>query len=145
MFSKSSVLIFASAAFAAISGSAAAAVEQAQVTVMTNAQMDAWLATTDAKLTYITDGTARSPLNTRVVYCNRRTQNVCGGSCTVYNGNAKCLGAPGTQCLSATTNVGFCDRGGCQGSCNQYSSCGTRLDNRFCFTPGTASILVPAT
>lgn len=77
-----------------------------------------------------------------VTYCSSRTQNVCGGACTVYNGGATCLAAPGTKCLAATNNVGFCDRGGCGGSCNQLSSCGTRLDNGFCFTPGTASIIV---
>ncbi|KAJ2913808.1 hypothetical protein MD484_g6612, partial [Candolleomyces efflorescens] len=119
--------------------------------VVTNAELDNWLATTDAKLTYISDVDTTNPLadraalNTRVVYCNRRTNNVCGGDCTVYDGNARCLNAPDTQCLSATTNVGFCDRAGCGGSCNQYSSCGTRLDNGFCYTPGTRSINVPFT
>ncbi|KAJ3826849.1 hypothetical protein F5880DRAFT_1541559 [Lentinula raphanica] len=77
-----------------------------------------------------------------VVYCNTKTVNVCGGSCTVYNGGAKCLNAPGTNCLSATNNVGFCDRGGCGGSCNQFSTCGTRMDDNFCYTPGTNSINV---
>ncbi|KAH9925183.1 uncharacterized protein B0H18DRAFT_389947 [Fomitopsis serialis] len=69
-------------------------------------------------------------------------QNVCGGSCTVYNGSAKCLNAPDTQCLAATNNVGFCDKGGCGGSCNQLSTCGTHLDNGYCYTPGTKSINV---
>ncbi|RXW14280.1 hypothetical protein EST38_g11576 [Candolleomyces aberdarensis] len=119
--------------------------------VVANAELDHWLATTDAKLTFINDvGTTnplvdRATLNTRVVYCSRRTNNVCGGDCTVYNGNSRCLDAPGTNCLFATTNVGFCDRGGCGGSCNQYSSCGTRLDGGFCYTPGTRSINVPFT
>ena len=118
--------------------------------MVTDAELDNWLATTDAKLTFVSDFdnnplADRAALNTRVVYCNRRTNNVCGGDCTVYNGNSKCLNAPDTQCLSATTNVGFCDRAGCGGSCNQYSSCGTRLDNGFCYTPGTRSINVPFT
>ncbi|KAJ3571859.1 hypothetical protein NP233_g3472 [Leucocoprinus birnbaumii] len=114
--------------------------------VVSDAEMNHWLSTTDAELTYV--GKPYHPLspreaqNTRVVYCNTRNFNVCGGSCTVYNGGATCLSAPGTQCLFATQNVGFCDRGGCGGSCNQFSSCGTRLDNGFCWTPGTASITV---
>ncbi|KAI0755823.1 hypothetical protein C8Q74DRAFT_1320149 [Fomes fomentarius] len=105
-----------------------------------------WIATTDAELTFIGNPinplTPRAAQNTMVTYCSSRTQNVCGGSCTVYNGGATCLAAPGTKCLAATNNVGFCDRGGCGGSCNQLSTCGTRLDNGFCFTPGTASIIV---
>ncbi|RPD58887.1 hypothetical protein L226DRAFT_548029 [Lentinus tigrinus ALCF2SS1-7] len=106
-----------------------------------------WLETTDAEITYIgqpiNGSVPRAAENIMVTYCNARTQNVCGGSCTVYNGGAACLAAPDTTCLAATANVGFCDRGGCGGSCNQLSSCGTRLDNGFCFTPGTASIIVP--
>ncbi|KAI0739157.1 hypothetical protein C8Q80DRAFT_1222341 [Daedaleopsis nitida] len=108
-----------------------------------------WLATTNAELTFIGKPinplAARSAQTTIVTYCSQRIDNVCGGACTVYNGNHACLNAPNTNCLSATTNVGFCDRGGCGGSCNQFSTCGTRLDNGFCFTPGTASILVPFT
>lgn len=107
-----------------------------------------WLATTDANITFIGAPISgigpRSAQDTIVTYCNKRVNNVCGGSCTVYNGGPRCLDAPGTQCLSATRNVGFCDRGGCGGSCNQFSTCGTRLDNNFCYTPGTRSILVGA-
>ncbi|TFK22717.1 hypothetical protein FA15DRAFT_595551, partial [Coprinopsis marcescibilis] len=105
--------------------------------------IDLWIATTDANVTII--GDPINALDTRVVYCNRRTQNVCGGDCTVYNGNAKCLWAHTTQCIWASTNVGFCDRDNCGGSCNQFNSCGSRLDGNFCYTPGTASILVPFT
>ncbi|KAF8816747.1 hypothetical protein BYT27DRAFT_6376523 [Phlegmacium glaucopus] len=102
-----------------------------------------WLAHTDAKLTFIGEPIdKRNALNTIVTYCNRRTFNVCGGDCTVYNGGPKCLDAHDTQCLSATANVGFCSSRGCTGDCNQFSTCGTRLDNNFCYTPGTASILV---
>ncbi len=88
--------------------------------VMTDAEFDYWLATTDAELTFIGDA-AKSHLNplakreaqdTRVTYCSKRTFNVCGGSCTVYQGGAACLNAPGTNCLAATNNVGFCDRAG---------------------------------
>lgn len=78
-----------------------------------------------------------------VVYCSSRSNNVCGGACTVYNGGATCLDAPDTKCLMASANVAFCDRSGCGGDCNQLSSCGTRLDNNFCYTPGTKSIIVP--
>ncbi|KAI0762540.1 hypothetical protein C8Q74DRAFT_1371560 [Fomes fomentarius] len=105
-----------------------------------------WIKTTDADLTFvgapINPLTPRAAQNTMVVYCSKRSQNVCGGSCTVYNGGAACLEASGTNCLSATHNVAFCDRGKCGGSCNQFSSCGTRLDNNFCYTPGTKSIVV---
>ncbi|KAM5543294.1 hypothetical protein V8D89_003168 [Ganoderma adspersum] len=109
-------------------------------------EMMNWLKTTDAELTFL--GTPINPLaprsaqNTMVTYCSRRINNVCGGDCTVYNGGATCLNAPGTNCLAATNNVGFCDRAGCGNSCNQLSTCGTRLDNGFCSTPGTRSILV---
>ena len=105
-----------------------------------------WLANTDAELTFVGKPpnplAARSAQNTMVTFCNKRTVNVCGGACTVYNGGAACLDAPGTNCLAATNNVGFCDRAGCGHSCNQLSTCGTHLDNGFCYTPGTQSILV---
>ncbi|RPD58869.1 hypothetical protein L226DRAFT_616610 [Lentinus tigrinus ALCF2SS1-7] len=106
-----------------------------------------WLNTTDAKITFIgkpiDPNAPPSPDNVIVTYCSDRTQNVCGGPCTVYNGGAACLYAPDTNCLSATANVGFCDHTDCGGSCNQLASCGTRLDNGFCYTPGTNSIIVP--
>ncbi|KAI0766879.1 hypothetical protein BD413DRAFT_605659 [Trametes elegans] len=105
-----------------------------------------WLATTDAELTFIGEPinplTPRAAQNTIVTYCTKRTQNVCGGSCSVYNGGATCLAAPYTTCLAATHNIGFCNRDGCNGRCNQLESCGTRLDNGFCYTPGTKSIIV---
>ncbi|EJD40296.1 hypothetical protein AURDEDRAFT_139067 [Auricularia subglabra TFB-10046 SS5] len=114
---------------------------------MSESQLLTWLSTTDAELTYI-GAPVGSPHalvggNVMVVYCNKRTQGVCGGACTVYNGGATCLNAPGTTCLRATASVGFCDKSGCSGSCNQFSSCGTRLNDGFCFTPGTKSIIVP--
>ena len=112
-------------------------------------QFKDWLANTDAKITYVGEPlgdlstlSKRAALNTIVTYCSSKIDDLCGGSCTVYNGGSTCLSAPNTKCLSATNNVGFCDRGGCGGSCNQFSSCGTRLQNNFCYTPGTASILV---
>ncbi|KAJ3509170.1 hypothetical protein NLJ89_g5361 [Agrocybe chaxingu] len=115
--------------------------------IWTDAEFDHWLATTDAEITYY-GNTAPNPLapraalNTRVTYCSTRIENLCGGACTVYDGGATCLDAPNTNCLAATNNVGFCDRGGCGGSCHQLSTCGTRLDNNFCYTPGTRSIAV---
>ncbi|KAJ8088373.1 hypothetical protein PM082_022446 [Marasmius tenuissimus] len=127
---------------------AAVVSEREESYLATHDEIYDWIKNTDANITFIGDPidlTKRAPLNTMVVYCNRRTNNVCGGDCTTYNGNAKCLNAGGTVCLKATTNVGFCDRGGCKGSCNQLSTCGTRLGGGFCYTPGTASILVPST
>ena len=114
-----------------------------------------WLVTTDADITYIGEPidvnsfstrsslTRRAAESVKVTYCSHRVDKVCGGPCTVYNGGATCLNAPKTSCLAATANVGFCDHKGCSGSCNQLSTCGTRLDNGFCFTPGTKSIIVP--
>lgn len=118
-----------------------------QSAVLSFQEMQHWLATTDAELTFI--GTPLNALSTEatqditVTYCSSRSQNVCGGVCTVYTGGATCLSAPNTVCLGATGDVAFCDRGGCGGSCNEYDACGTRLNDGFCFTPGTASIIVP--
>ncbi|KAH6910906.1 hypothetical protein BKA70DRAFT_1370781 [Coprinopsis sp. MPI-PUGE-AT-0042] len=115
--------------------------------IVTNEELDHWIATTDAKLTFV-GSNERSGVGIqaiRVVYCNRRTNNVCGGACTIYDGGNRCLAAPGTQCLSATGNVSFCNRGGCGGACSAFNECITRLENNFCWTPGTASINVPFT
>lgn len=89
---------------------------------MTQDEMMNWLKTTDATLTFIGNPipgvnapeglVSREALSTMVTYCNRRNNGVCGGSCTVYNGGAKCLNAPDTVCLAATNNVAFCDRKG---------------------------------
>ncbi|KAM5536115.1 hypothetical protein V8D89_010214 [Ganoderma adspersum] len=133
----------------AASGSDEAAIvvaDEPATYIVSHEQMMHWIANTNAELTFV--GVPFNPLaprsaqDTMVTYCSSRIDNVCGGHCTVYNGGATCLNAPNTQCLSATNDVGFCDRSGCGGSCNQLSTCGTRLDNGFCFTPGTASILV---
>ena len=120
-----------------------------QSNLVTIEQFRRWLATTDADVTFhgkplgdLSDISKRNALDTMVTYCNKRIDDLCGGTCHVYNGGATCIAASGTACLSATNNVGFCDRGSCGGSCNQFSSCGTRLQNNFCATPGTASILV---
>lgn len=88
---------------------------------MTQDEMINWLKTMDATdLTFIgnpipglnaPEGLAsREALNTMVTYCSNRAGNVCGAPCTVYNGGSTCLNAPGTNCLAATNNVGFCDR-----------------------------------
>ncbi|PBK69394.1 uncharacterized protein ARMOST_14353 [Armillaria ostoyae] len=138
---------FALAAMAVV-GSASPTPEPAPAAFLwTDAEFDHWLATTDAKITYHGNTTSnplarRAALTTRVTYCTSRTQDVCGGTCNVYDGGATCLNAPGTACLAATNNVGFCDRAGCGGSCNQLSSCGTPLEAGFCDTPGTSSIVV---
>ncbi|CAA7262681.1 unnamed protein product [Cyclocybe aegerita] len=111
-----------------------------------DAEFDHWLATTDANITYVGEPynplEERAILATRVTYCSRRIHKVCGGSCTVYRGGAKCLNAPRTDCLAATKNVAFCSSAKCGGDCNQLSTCGTRLSGGFCYTPGTKSILV---
>ncbi|KAJ8456417.1 hypothetical protein ONZ45_g2574 [Pleurotus djamor] len=80
---------------------------------------------------------------TTVTFCSNRNGNNCNPPCTTFTGSNACLSAPNTNCLSATTQVTFCDRSGCSGSCNTFNQCGTRLNNNFCFTPGTASIRVP--
>ena len=120
-----------------------------QVNLITIEQYKHWLENTDAVVTFhgkplgdLSSLSKRNALNTVVTYCTQRIDDICGGTCQTYNGGATCINSPGTSCLIATNNVGFCDRGGCGGSCNQFSSCGTKLQDGFCFTPGTASILV---
>ncbi|KAJ7107782.1 hypothetical protein C8R44DRAFT_319962 [Mycena epipterygia] len=117
--------------------------------LVTGDQFMNWLATTDANITFVGPPPGTRALNMRqattmVTYCTNRIDDICGGTCQVYNGGATCLAASGTSCIAATTNVGFCDKGGCGGSCNELSSCGTPLSNGFCDTPGTNSILVGA-
>lgn len=107
-------------------------------------QFKHWLNTTDANITFL--GTSREELLKRqsivVTYCDKRIDDLCGGNCFTYGGPAACLDAPGTACIRANGNVGFCDREGCGHSCNQLSSCGTLLGDGFCDTPGTQSILI---
>lgn len=105
-----------------------------------------FLATTDAELTFIGEPfnplAKRAAQATTVTFCTKRIGNICGGTCTVYNGGATCLDAANTTCMSATQDVGFCDELGCDGNCNTMSQCGTPMGNGFCFTPDTQSILV---
>ncbi|KAJ8490007.1 hypothetical protein ONZ51_g2599 [Trametes cubensis] len=114
--------------------------------IMSDAEMAHWLATTDAELNFV--GARSSPLeprsaqNTFLVYCTERIGNACGGSCTVYNGGAACIDAPGTECMAASLDVGFCDKESCDGNCSSLSLCGTFLNGGYCFTPGTQSIVV---
>jgi len=74
---------------------------------MTPEELRHWLAMTDAKITFIGEPinplSPRATLTTTVTYCSTRIFNVCGGTCTIYTGVAKCLDAPATQCLSAVT------------------------------------------
>ncbi|KDR70657.1 hypothetical protein GALMADRAFT_282130 [Galerina marginata CBS 339.88] len=109
-------------------------------------QFKYWLATTDANITYIGKPvnplTPRSALATMVTYCSNRSFSICGGPCTVYNGGATCLHAPNTNCLAATHNIAFCSGDNCDGGCNPLATCGVKLDNGFCYTPGTNSIIV---
>ncbi|RDX48658.1 hypothetical protein OH76DRAFT_1404587 [Lentinus brumalis] len=139
---------FTALAFAVVAAMVSQAIASPiEAGIVTTDEFLQWLDTTDANITYIgapiNRNAPRSAENIMITYCSSRTQNVCGGACTVYNGGATCLYAGGTVCIAATANVGFCDRQNCGGSCNQLASCGTRLDNGFCYTPGTQSIIVP--
>ncbi|KAJ7824104.1 hypothetical protein B0H14DRAFT_3088809 [Mycena olivaceomarginata] len=114
--------------------------------LVTAAQVKNWISTTDANLTFIgepIENLGASPFVAAVIYCSTATGSLCSGPCTVYSGGATCLNAPNTNCLSATSNVAFCGGVQCQGICNQFNQCGTRMDDNFCFTPGTQSISVP--
>ena len=110
-------------------------------------EMVRWLATTNAELTFI--GEPMNPLAPRaapftvVTYCTTVEDNdICGGECRVYVGGSACIDAPGTQCISATRDIGHCSGSDCSGTCNQLSTCRTPLANGFCFTPATRSFLV---
>ncbi|KAJ7358511.1 hypothetical protein DFH08DRAFT_687034, partial [Mycena albidolilacea] len=79
---------------------------------------------------------------TLVTYCQNRVGNVCGAPCTTYNGGSACINAPGTNCLSATSNVAFCTGPNCSGTCSQISQCLIPLARGFCYVPNTKSILI---
>lgn len=78
-----------------------------------------------------------------VTFCTQKSGTICSGSCTVQSGNGQCIATPGTNCLFATSDVAFCDSSDCGGSCNEFDSCGTVLENGFCDTPGTKGIAIP--
>jgi hypothetical protein len=117
-------------------------------------QFKDWLDKTESDVTFIgkrlgdlSDLSKRNALDTVVIFCNSKVGNVCGGTCTVYSGGPACIPALGTNCLSATKDVGFCDRLLCDGGCSQYSAtasdCGSNgacLENNFCSTPNTDSV-----
>ena len=120
---------------------------EANILVTSPEALRYWLANTEAEITSIGGRainvlSSREELDTSVTYCSHRSGPICGGPCTTYNGGATCLNAPDTNCLWASNNVAFCDKSNCGGSCNQFDSCGTRLDGNYCYTPGTKSILV---
>ncbi|KAI0817011.1 hypothetical protein BC628DRAFT_1333888 [Trametes gibbosa] len=115
---------------------------------MSDSQLAHWLATTDAKLTFIGGRPDLHPLARRaaqktiVMYCTERSGDFCAGECTVYSGGAACVEAPNTECLAADKDVGWCTEIGCDGTCSALSSCGTFLAMGFCLTPNTNSIVV---
>jgi len=112
--------------------------------VVTDEQLQDWLDHTDAKITYIGKPISkRNALDTQVIWCTERLGNRCAGVCMVYTGGPRCIVAgPHIECLTANANVAFCEKSGCGGTCNLFSSCATHLDNNFCYTPGTVSIRV---
>ena len=105
-----------------------------------------WIRHTNAELTFIGKPinplAPRSAQDTTVVYCTNRVGNNCGSPCTVYTGGTTCLNAPDTNCLFATHDIGFCDAPGCSGDCTLLTGCILTLDDGFCWTPNTESILV---
>ena len=113
--------------------------------------MEAWLASTDAEVTFVggvknfSDIATRSALSTTLTVCSHVNGNLCSGPCTVFTGNGECINTPGTNCLAATTDVSFCNKSKCGGTCNLFSKCGVALENGFCDTPGTNSVSVPQT
>lgn len=115
---------------------------------MSEAQLFNWLATTNATITYVGPPPTPNPLarlsaqNTMVVYCSTRLGPLCLGECTVYNGGAECVDTPHTECMAATKDVGYCDKKGCNGNCNELAACGTELIGGFCYTYGTKSIVI---
>ena len=119
-----------------------------QINLITVDQYKHWLENTDAvtfhgkPLCDLSDLSKRNALNTIVTYCTEKIDDLCGGTCQYTMAERPAMVASGTNYLAATNNVGFYDDGGSGGSCNQFSTCGTKLQNNFCFTPGTASILV---
>ncbi|KAH9926257.1 uncharacterized protein BXZ73DRAFT_78763 [Epithele typhae] len=155
MFAFASLVIAALATLTIQTASVAPSAEYA----VSDSDILTWLATTDAEVIHVgadgeslqsppppprADALARRQGSVRVVWCDRRSGAVCGGTCRIYTGSATCLNVRGqAACLMASANVAFCDNTSCGGSCNTFARCGTKLDNNFCYTPGTDSINVP--
>lgn len=119
---------------------------------MTPQEMAQWLSNHEGVITYVglknhTEIVKRAAQSTTVTYCGQVSGNLCSGPCTVSTGNGICINAPGTNCLAASTDVAFCDYDNCDSSdgCHNLSQCGTRLNDGYCFTPGTNSISLPST
>ncbi|KAL1701704.1 hypothetical protein EV121DRAFT_272242 [Schizophyllum commune] len=119
-----------------LAGALAGAMRHAEPYIGSESQLLHWLKTTDANLTFTGD-----PIP-GITGPDVRNGNTCDGPCTVHNGDPTCLYAPNTNCLFATGEVTFCAPNGCSCPCNLYSHCGTRMDNGFCWTPGTNAIYV---
>ncbi|KAJ3526217.1 hypothetical protein NMY22_g7362 [Coprinellus aureogranulatus] len=120
--------------------------------IMTDEQLDHWLANTDAELKFIGEksyvpGTLRKrgEKSTRLVTCTTANGSNCGGSCSVYNGNAACLNVAGTVCIQASGPVAFCSKANCADPCTQLANCLAWMNDGFCGTPDTNSIIVPFT
>ena len=109
--------------------------------------MKAWVESQDpSNITIIGDPfntLGRRDSSVTVTFCTHKSGTICSGSCTVQSGNGQCIAAKGTNCLFATSDIAFCDRSDCGGSCNEFDSCGTVLENGFCDTPGTKGIAIP--
>ncbi|KAI0655658.1 hypothetical protein C8Q70DRAFT_407885 [Cubamyces menziesii] len=117
------------------------------VVYASRAELLQWLSTIDPSLvTYtgnpINPDPSEPAADTTVVYCANKSGSNCQPPCTVHNGGPGCIYAPGTNCLSATSDVSFCSTSDCTKFCNTYDDCGDRLDDGYCYTPGTNSIFV---
>ncbi|TEB27763.1 hypothetical protein FA13DRAFT_856227 [Coprinellus micaceus] len=119
---------------------------------MSDEELDHWIANTNATLKFVgaepnVPGTLRKrgAQSTRLVYCTLRTGGTCGGTCTVYNGNAACVNAPGTACIQASSPIAFCSKQNCGDPCTQLANCLAWMSDGFCATPDTGSMIVPFT
>ncbi|KAF4579934.1 hypothetical protein AB1N83_009953 [Pleurotus pulmonarius] len=119
--------------------------------IMSNKELRNWIRTTKGEFKFIGEkfDLEDNPLESRdaqvttVTFCSNRNGGLCNPPCTTATGAGICISAPNTNCLVATTDVRFCSSSGCRGACNSFNSCGTRLNNNFCFTPNTQSISLP--
>ncbi|KAK7014358.1 hypothetical protein R3P38DRAFT_2545534 [Favolaschia claudopus] len=133
-------------AFALAATASAASLSSLPAGVVSVAAMKEYIATTDAELTFVGAPIGElgiNPLLTTVTVCSTAAGNLCSGPCTVLTGSARCFETPDTACLSATTNIAFCNQAKCKGKCTPLSSCNKYLGDGFCYTPGTRSISLP--